>query len=180
MGLTAEDFIAMAKESGFTAAGVLDPSTIELRQEVRDMCAEDKCHAYGHNWTCPPHCGTLEECRGRIKKYQTGIIVQTTGQLEDSLDYEAMMDTAALHKKNLVAFFQKVQETYPNALCLGAGGCSICEKCSCPDSPCRFPQKAFSSMEGYGMVVSDVCKNNGIPYYYGENTITYVGCYLLY
>ena len=36
-----------------------------------------------------------------------------------------------------------------------------------------------SSMEGYGMLVSEVCKENHVPYYYGENTIAFVGCCLL-
>jgi hypothetical protein len=34
-------------------------------------------------------------------------------------------------------------------------------------------------MEGYGMVVSDVCRDNALPYYYGPNTITYTACALL-
>jgi hypothetical protein len=33
-------------------------------------------------------------------------------------------------------------------------------------------------MEAYGMIVSDVCKANGIPYYYGPNTLTYCACVL--
>jgi hypothetical protein len=33
-------------------------------------------------------------------------------------------------------------------------------------------------MEAYGMVVSDVCRDSGIPYYYGSGTLTYVGCVL--
>ena len=33
--------------------------------------------------------------------------------------------------------------------------------------------------EAYGMVVSEVCKKNDIPYYYGPGTLTYVGCVLV-
>ena len=29
------------------------------------------------------------------------------------------------------------------------------------------------------MIVSDVCKNNGLKYYYGPGTLTYTGCVLL-
>jgi len=180
MALLAEEFIALAKEAGFTSAGLLDPATIELKEEVRAMCAEGKCHAYGRNWTCPPACGSLEKCRAEVANFKAGIIVQTTGELEDSLDYESMQEISIQHKKNFESFVLKVREEYPDALCLSAGGCTVCKTCTCPDEPCRFPEKAFSSMEGYGMVVSEVCKNNGIPYYYGPNTLTYVGCYLLY
>ena len=179
MSMSIQELMEQAKLCGFTAAGALDPGTINLRDEVRAMCAEQKCHAYGHIWTCPPACGTLDECRARIAKYSAGIIVQTTGQLEDSMDYETMMDTSDVHKENFRKFVEVVRQEYPDALCLSAGGCTVCSKCNYPE-PCRFPEKAFSSMEGYGMVVSDVCSDNNIPYYYGQNTITFVGCYLLY
>lgn len=174
----AETVIELAKECGFDTAVTLDPTTIELHEEVREMCAEGKCKAYGRNWTCPPACGDLPYCRSVIAGYSEGMIVQTIGQLEDSMDYESMMDTAARHKQNFMKLAEKIREVYPKALCLGAGGCTVCEKCNYPE-PCRFPEKAFSSMEGYGMLVSEVCTRNNVPYYYGENTIAFVGCCLV-
>lgn len=64
-----EQWIAKAKEIGFSEAGALDASTLEAREDVREMCAEDRCHAYNHNWTCPPTCGTLAECQEKMRKY---------------------------------------------------------------------------------------------------------------
>ena len=80
-----------AASCGFTHVGELDVDTIELRQEARDACAENKCHSYGKNWSCPPGCGTLEECDARIRKYKKGVLVQTTGEV-DSLDFESFME----------------------------------------------------------------------------------------
>ncbi len=173
-----ENVKEIAKDIGFDTAEKLDPGTIVLHEEVREMCAEGKCNAYGKNWTCPPACGDLDHCRSVIAGYSEGVIVQTIGQLEDSMDYEAMMDTAKRHNENFRALCEQVLSRYPGALCLGAGGCRVCEKCAYPE-PCRFPNKAFSSMEGYGMLVSEVCKENNVPYYYGQNTIAFVGCCLL-
>ena len=34
-------------------------------------------------------------------------------------------------------------------------------------------------MEGYGLLVSQVCRDNGIEYYYGKNTVTYTGLFLI-
>ncbi len=175
-----ERVIAMAADIGFEVAAEMDPKTIVLREDVRAMCAEGKCHAYGKNWTCPPACGDLDECRSTVDAYRDGIgiIVQSVGQLEDSMDYETMMDTGKAHGERFRMLAEKIKEEYPSALCLGAGGCSVCKSCSYPQ-PCRFPEKAFSSMEAFGMLVSDVCTANNVPYYHGENTITYVGCYLI-
>ena len=52
----------MGKEIGFFKIEELDTGKIKLLPEVRQMCSTDKCHMYGRNWSCPPACGTLEEC----------------------------------------------------------------------------------------------------------------------
>ena len=65
------------------------------------------------------------------------------------------------------------------ALAAGAGCCTVCRECTYPDAPCRFPEQKMSSMEALGMLVLEVCKANGLPYFYGENTIAYTSCFLL-
>jgi len=70
-----------------------------------------------------------------------------------------------------------IRQEYPDALCLGAGSCRICKKCAYPE-PCRFPEQAYSSMEGYGLFVTQVCRDNDVRYHYGERTITYSACIL--
>lgn len=76
--------IQAARDAGFSEVAPLDVSTIELKQEVRDMCAANTCHQYGKSWACPPGCGTLEECRARVRRCNAGVLVQTVGRLEDS------------------------------------------------------------------------------------------------
>ncbi len=100
----------MGMEQGFSHVALLDCDTIELKQEVRQMCAADTCHKYGKCWSCPPGCGALEECEARVRQYKYGIIVQTVGELEDALDGEGMMETEARHKENFVEFEKKLRE----------------------------------------------------------------------
>lgn len=169
----------IALSCGFTHVGNLDANLIELRDEVRAACEENKCNAYGTNWSCPPACGTLSQCRERLANYSKGLILQTTADLEDSFDFETMTETAEKHEKAISDFSLKMSELYPQAMVLGAGACTRCKKCTYPDQECRFPEKMISSMEAYGIVVSDICKANDIPYYYGPNTLTYVGCTLI-
>ncbi len=33
-------------------------------------------------------------------------------------------------------------------------------------------------MEGYGLFVTQVCRNAGLPYHHGEKTVTYTACIL--
>ena len=67
----------LGRECGFTYVEPLDASTIKLLPEVREMCKNGNCGRYGKNWSCPPGCGTLEECRARVEHFQEGILVRT-------------------------------------------------------------------------------------------------------
>lgn len=163
---------------GFTEALPLDPSTLIPMKAIRDMCAEDKCHAYGKNWTCPPNCGTLKECAEEMQSYQRGILLQTVGIMKKTIDTKVMRDTEQLHLRLFHTLADEIRSVQPSALCLGTGGCRICNSCAYPES-CRFPKRACSSMEGYGLFVTQVCKDNHALYYHGPKTITYTACILI-
>ena len=84
-----------------------------------------------------------------------------------------------LFQEHFHLFLEKLCAFNPEFLPLGTGCCMICKTCSYPDAPCRFLQKRISSMEACGMVVSEVCRQNHLKYYYGPNTIAYVACVLV-
>ena len=174
-----KELISQALQNGFSHAGVIDAATIRLMPEVREMCAANKCKAYNASWCCPPAIGDLSECEKTIRKYSRGILVQTTGKLEDELDFETMMETEGEHKEHFEKMREQLLPQFPGMLACGSGTCRRCEKCTYPDAPCRFPEGRFASMEAYGMLVTQVCQDNGIPYYYGPLTITYTSCFLL-
>lgn len=176
--MTVEQLMEVAKEYGFETVAPLDVSTLKAREEVRDMCAANTCHAYGSNWSCPPACGTVAECGEKMAKFTRGILVQTVGQLEDSWDYETMQETAENHGRRFREIALRLWKDGVTVLPLTAGACPICEKCAYPE-PCRFPGKAISSMEAYGLLVNQVCTDNGVPYNHGPNTMAYSGCLLL-
>lgn len=95
------------------------------------------------------------------------------------MDVETMMETEAEHKKHFFALEEQLRAKYPTMLPIGAGCCTRCKECTYPDNPCRFPDKTFASMEAYGMLVTQVCQDNNLTYYYGPCTITYTSCFLL-
>ena len=86
------------------------------------MCAVDKCHAYNKTWTCPPGCGTIAQCTERMKQYDWGILVQTTAELEDSLDFEGMQQGQEDHAKHCKEFLKELHGVYKEILPL----CSAC------------------------------------------------------
>lgn len=177
--MTYEQLSQLAEEAEFSAWAPLDVSTIELKLEVREMCAVNSCGQYGKRWSCPPGCGTLEECTRRIAACTHGILVQTYGDIEDGFDFEAMMEIEADHKAHFMQMYDKLRASGAQVLAIGAGCCTQCAQCTYPDAPCRFPDKMVSSMEAYGMIVLEVCKANGLQYYYGADKMAYTSCFIM-
>ena len=177
--MTYEQLTKIAQEAGFSAWAPLDISTVELKSEVRDMCAVNSCGQYGKRWSCPPGCGTLEECGQRLRSHSHGILVQTYGDVEDGFDFEAMMEIEQEHKEHFAEMYELLRSQEEGVLAIGAGCCRQCAQCTYPDQPCRFPEKMIASMEAYGMLVLEVCKANGLQYYYGPDKMAYTSCFLL-
>jgi predicted metal-binding protein len=169
---------ALIRESGFASVGRFDPAALNARQEVRDMCAADKCQAFGKSWSCPPACGSLEEHQALFKRYRSGYVFQTIAHMEDAFDYEAIERASAEHGRRFNDLVDRVSAASEDILLLGAGSCTLCETCTYPDEPCRFPHKVFPSMEASGLLVSDVCELAAIPYNHGPNTIAFCSCAL--
>ena len=174
-----QQLAACAQAAGFTHWAELDVGSIGLKQEVRDMCASNTCGRYGKCWSCPPGCGSLEECAGKLKGMARGILVQTVGDVEDSFDVEGMAAAEAAHKEHFARMYEALRASGEEVLALGAGCCTQCRECTYPGAPCRFPERMVSSMEAFGMLVLEVCQANGLPYYYGSDKIAYTGCFLL-
>ena len=174
-----QELLELARNHGFDHTGLLNLSALEFSPEVRSMCAANTCRSYGHCWTCPPHCGSLDEIAVKAAAYHRGILLQSTGKMEDDYDVETMEETGELHDKRFLALVNKIRTIYPNCLLMSAGACSVCSKCTCPDEPCRFPDQAFPSMEAYGLWVSKVCDQSGLSYFYGPQTITFTCCILI-
>lgn len=173
-----DTLLALARQAGFSHCAELDASALVPLSQVRDMCSADRCRSYGRSWSCPPACGSIEHICRRLSKYRRGIIVQTTGELEDDFDLEAIAAAQAKHKKAFLNLSRQARLLHPGCLPLSAGACTLCRKCTYPHAPCRFPGKMLSSMEAYGLLVSDVCLKSGLQYYYGPKTITYTACIL--
>lgn len=173
-----------ARGAGFSEVVELKMETLVVNPEVRKMCEANTCGQYGKNWACPPGCGDLEECESSLSVCDCGLLVQTVAQLEDSFDFEGMAAAGSTHWKNFSRLRSQIQEAKAkkgdslDVLALAAGSCTHCKTCAYPDDPCRFPETAASSVEAYGLLVNQLCVDNGLAYNYGENTIAYTALFL--
>ena len=74
---------------------------------------------------------------------------------------------------------KELETQHKAVLAMGAGACKICEECTYPDEPCRFPDKMEVSMEACGLFVSKVCTDNNLKYNYGQDKMAFTSCFLL-
>ena len=180
-GLVMIDFdklAALATQCGFTNFAPLSVHTLEFNQDVRNMCNPQACRNYNKSWSCPPACASLEELSNYAKTFSHGIIVQTVGDIEDSYDWDGIMAVSLQQKKNFALMRGELKKEYDSVFAMGSGACQVCDSCTYPDTPCRFPEKMEVSMEACGLFVSKVCKDNGIAYNYGEGKMAFTSCFL--
>ena len=171
--------IDTALDAGVNKAAIIATENIVLNAAFRDICKSNSCGKYDRCWMCPPVIGDIETLMAEVRKYKYGLLYQTIADLEDSYDIEGMQAAARHHVhvgQRLEAFLMLLLEKH---LHLSCGGCHICERCAKVDGlPCHDPERALSSMEGYGIDVYNTCKPTELRYINGQNTVTYFGIVL--
>lgn len=170
--------IDMAIGCGATKAAVIHRDQIVTSAAFRESCKS--CWNYGKCWMCPPDAGEIEDLIARIDDFTWGLWYQTYGEIEDSFDYEGMMELGKLHKQTSVRLQAAAKETLGTGiLCLSGGGCGACERCAKIDGlPCRAPDRAVASLSAYGVDVSRTTRTTELKYNNGQNTVTYFGVVL--
>lgn len=175
-----DQMIQTVLDCGATKAAVVGQENIVLNTEFRGMCEVNRCGVYNRCYMCPPDIGPAEALMAKVRSYDRGILYQTINELEDSFDFEGMTEA----KKRFVQVNQRVLDALKpvvgeDALFLGGGGCGLCEVCAkITGEPCRFPDRAMSSVEGYCMDVYNTTKTTPLKYINGANTVTYFGIVL--
>jgi predicted metal-binding protein len=152
---------------------LIETNEIPFSQAVIDMCKANRCGKYGTCWTCPPGVGNLDELESKIKSYKTACVFTCKYDLEDSFDFEGMIEGQKSAKRVLQNIIEQLQADGEKFMALGCEGCGLCEKCTYPDAPCRFPEKAVPSVEACGINVVELAKKSGINYNNGADTVTY-------
>lgn len=167
---------------GITRYGVVPVASIAFSAAFRDLCATNRCGKYGTNWTCPPGVGPFDTLVAQVRRFTSGLVIQTVWPIEDSFDIEGMLAAGgehnALFRRAVTALAPQLQGV--KTLPLSAGACSICGTCTFADGePCRRPEQAIASLEAYGIDVAQLIASSGLSYTNGPNTVSYVGLLLI-
>jgi len=172
--------IGKALELGATKANVIEVKDVVFDPVFREMCVSNVCGQYGKCWTCPPDVGEIDALIAEAQGYSRILVYQTVGELEDSYDFEGMIEAGNTHNRLAQALRRELsKEAFSKVLHLGAGGCRLCKICAKKtNESCRHPDLAMKSLEAYGIHVSKLAESAGMKYVNGQDTVTYFGAVL--
>ena len=175
-----EQLIQIALAFGADRAAIIEEKDIVTNPAFREMCAANRCRTYGKCYMCPPDIGPVDELIGKLRSYPYALFYQKVTELDDHFDFEGMIrarrEFGKISRRLLTACGPIVG---PDALHLSVGGCGVCGVCAkVTGEPCRLPDLALSSLEAYAVDVAGTCRNTGMNYINGQDTVTYFGMIL--
>ena len=156
----------------------METDQIEFSEKVRYICRTE-CPRYGKSWSCPPGVGSVEECRERCRKYSEAFVFTTVAEVADAENLEEVFRSKAGHEEITRQIRQIFAPCFEEILALSGDSCSLCERCSYPEGPCRRPEAMLPCIEGYGIVVPALAEKAGISFLNQGNLVTWFGLLLL-
>lgn len=146
--IASDDLLLLhAQRIGFDRAAIIPAREIGVEDWVAQKCRTG-CPGYGRGLQCPPHSPDPKEMRSILGSYQKALLVQ--GVPPGKEFHQRLL---SLERHCFLAGFHQ-------ALALGSGPCTVCEKCDV-SQPCRFPGKARTSMEACGIDVYGTVRRAG-------------------
>lgn len=173
-----EQLLRLAKEAGLTEIGELNIAELSYESWVREICQGNTCRNYNTTWACPPAIGTLEECRERCQSFTQMFLFNQVFPVKNCFDIKGMHKAMFAFKETVEHLDLLCTPYIKRRLILSNEGCGRCERCTWPEASCRFPDKLYHSLEGYGFNVTELAKKAGLTYNHGEKTVAFFGAIL--
>ena len=165
------------------------PEDIIFSDKIFQICQRD-CERYGHSWACPPCAGTIEENIQRIRQYDRFMVFSTLEEA-DGWNKKACLAVKRDHEEITRSFRKRLFEELnlplesrdenptPEVYVLSAG-CTICQECTYPDAPCRFPAERLMTLESHGILIMALLDKIGMTYQFDNNTVAYFSMILFH
>ena len=125
------------------------------------------CGNYGHKWTCPPKCPTVDY-KEIFKEYDNYLFIQTT--IDSTIDNARAKSTMIIHKLLLELERILYDNNIPTRLSFIGGSCKLC-KGGCAVDKCRRPYEARIPLEATGVDIMETCKGTELEIKFPVNEI---------
>lgn len=169
-----EEIISQEKENlNIHEYAFMKSSEVIFSDEVRRLCEKNVCRMYGTSWACPPAIGSVKECENRCAYFENAFMFTSLTKLKKKYDIVGWGKARKVHEAITEKVAQIFRDEFKETLILSTEGCALCEQCTYPEKPCRFPNRMFPATESFGIMVIQQAPLCNIKYNNGENNITY-------
>ncbi len=178
---TDQQLIQLAESLGADHAALVATSELTFHASLRGYCQQNSCGRYQTSWAGPPAIGEVKDLEASARQFPLALVIQTVDPLEDSFDIDGMVAARNRHRKVFAEIRPAIHRFvgHQQTLDLSCGCCEICEDCTYPELPCRFPDQAVASVEAYGIDVNQMLVACGLKYNNGADTVSYVSAFFL-
>ena len=151
----------------------IDPSSLEYSERVRWICRQE-CPRYGKTWACPPAVGEVSQCEKKCRSYTTCLVIGTVTETDDIGNMELTLSTRPEHEAVTAQVQQLLRSQGIEPYILSTEACDICDRCAYLDGePCRLPDRMHPCVESHGINVIPTLEENGLPFQYGDDIVTW-------
>jgi predicted metal-binding protein len=170
----------LAQELGIETCLEFDAGLLAPEQRIRDLCFENRCGNYGNNYMCPPHIGSVEEIKARLKEFRQGVLLQYSKTLDVTGDIKGLRQTKVdFHNKVLRLEECLRSRGLKQVWGMIGGNCALCETCKAETGdPCPHPDKARTSLESLAINVVGLLEKFNLDCNFRRDRITWTGCIL--
>jgi predicted metal-binding protein len=164
-----------------------DPALLVPKQEIRDLCLQNRCGHFNSHYMCPPHIGSIEEIKDKLRPYWYGVLLQHSqplnvkndmeGLIRSKLDFHIMMLQIEDHCRNLI---DQAGGNAEDVWGFIGGTCELCRPCrAVSNEPCPCPERARTSLEALAIDVVHLMREHGLDCEFHPDRITWTGALLL-
>lgn len=150
---------------------LLGRAELVFSDKVRYICTHE-CPHFGKSWACPPAIPELEDCMAACGDYAHALIFSTVSEVADSADFTTHLAARREHEAVTRALAGDFRAEFGPVLTLSTG-CTLCDECTYPAAPCRYPNERTHSVESHGVLVLQTAAEQGLNYDCGSNVVTY-------
>ena len=145
----------LAKELGAVNAKIINASEITVDNRSSLKCRFG-CPGYFVIWTCPPRHGIQPWTFKKrfLFQYSFALLVHAH-------------DKEMAQRISLEIEIRAFLDGY--SLAFSLSDCALCEECTCPEEPCRHPEKARPAAQSLGIDVFVTAEKQGFPIYTLKN-----------
>ncbi|NLA87906.1 MAG: DUF2284 domain-containing protein [Clostridiales bacterium] len=150
----------------------LTPDDLIFSDKVRFICEQGSSN-YGKSWACPPGIQDIDHCIETCRAYKNVFLFTSVAEVPDCMNFDACLAARRDHEQMTYNIRKRFQERFGKVLALSTG-CMLCDECTCPDEPCRYPEERLSTIESHGILIMETASRLGVTLDCGNNMVTYL------